>query len=293
MTRRLSLESAAGQVDLGGSSPFRLLRGLSGTGLPPVQNQWFQGAGNGASLRGTRVLARPLNLPFKVKGATRAEVWANYETLASIFAPEAGEVTMRAELDAEEWFNTFTREGGGDFSWDTDTDGSSFIKTVISVKAGDPYFTRTDATSQKITLGGLGRGLLKGTTSLSQLQLSTNNSLGQVQLFNPGSVAVGGRWKIDGPFTGFTFTSPSGEVLDWLASQDTYAAPILGEWIEVDFNLGTAIDNLGRNRFAGFTGVPKFWKIPRGTTVADIALANATSDSAVTVFFNPKRWVLF
>lgn len=293
MARSFSLESAAGSVALGGLSPFRLLRGASGFGLPPVQNQWFQGAGRGASLRGVRVLPRPQSLPFKIMGADRIEVWQNFEMLSQIFAPEAGEVTMRAMLDGEEWSNTFTREGGGDYSWDTDTDGKSFIKTVMTVKSGDPFFTRTDATSQRISLGGLGRGLLKGATSLSELQLSTNNSLGEVQLFNPGSVGVGGLWVVEGPFTGFTFTSPSGEVLDWDVAGDLYAAPTAADTITIDFEEGTAIDNLGRNRFGGFTGTPKFWQIPPGTNTAGIELENATSDSAVTVFFNPKRWVLF
>lgn len=292
MSRVITLESNGGTIAIGGASKIRMLRGLMGTGLPPVQNQWFEGAGDGASLRGSRVLARPQSLVFKITGANRSEVWSNYESLAKVFDPAAGEVTVRVVLDGEEWFNKVMREGGGDFSWDTDTDGSTFVKTVVSTKAGDPYFTRTNATSQRIALGGLGRGLIKS-TSLSKLELSTNNSFGSVSLANPGSVGVGGLWVIEGPFTGFTFTGPSGGVLEWDSAIDGYPAPVLGESITVDFDLGTATDSLGRNRFGGFVGVPNFWPIPPGNGTAQIELTDATSDSSATVYFHPKRWVLF
>lgn len=292
MARAVTLQSDGGFVALGGISPIRLLRALTGTGMPPVQSQWFEGAGHGASWRGSRVLARPQSLGLKITGKTRAEVWANYETLAKIFDPEAGLVTMRVILDGEEWFNRFVREGGGDFSWDIDSDGKSFIKTIISTKAGDPYFTRTESTSQKIALGGLGRGLIKG-TSLSKLELSTNNSFGSVDLMNPGSVGVGGVWVVNGPFTEFTFTGPGGEVLHWDSALDGYSAPLVDEMITIDFRYGTAVDQLGRNRFGGFVGVPNFWRIPPGTNACLIELVDATSDSSAVVYFNPKRWVLF
>lgn len=292
MTRAITLTSAGGTVTLGRPGPFRLLRAMVGTGLPPVQNQWFEGAGDGADYRGTRVLARSQSIPIKVTGADRIEVWANYEKLAQIFA--AGEATMKINLDGEEWYNTFVREGGGDFNWDIDTDQRSFIKTVITVKAGSPYFTRTQQTSQQITLGGLGRGLIKS-TSLSKLKVSTNNSLGSVQLFNPGSVGVGGLWVLEGPFTSFNFVSPTGEVLEWDSTTEpaAYGAPTSADTLTVDFELGTIVDNLDRNRFGGFVGIPNFWDIPAGTTTSTIEVEDATSDTSVTILFNPKRWVMF
>lgn len=290
MVRAITITSGGGTIGIG--TDIRLGRAMRGTGLPPVQAQFFEGAGAGASWRGSRILARVQDIPFKVYGVDRATVWANYEKLAKVFAPEAGEVKMKIVLDGEEWYNTFVRTGGGDWDWGTDTDGTSFIKTLITVKAGDPYFTRSNATSQQIALGGLGRGLIKE-TSLSKLQLSTNNSLGSVLLINPGSVGVGARWVLKGPFTGFTFTSPSGKILDWDSIEDIYDAPLINEWIEVDFELGTAVDDQGRNRFGGFVGVPDFWPVPPGTNTAQIELADATSDSSVTIYFNPKRWVMF
>lgn len=292
MTRAITFSSAGGTIGIGRDTGFRLMRQVAGLGMPPVQAQFFEGAGDGGSWRGSRVLPRQETITFKVSGKDRIETWANFEKLAQIFAPTAGEVTMKAILDGEEWYNTFVRTGGGDPNWDTDTDGTSFIKVAISVKAGDPYFTRTQQQSQRISLGGLGRGLIKD-TSFQKLQLSTNNSLGQVPLINPGSVGVGGLWVLEGPFTAFVFTSPTGEVLEWDSAQDIYDAPEEDETITIDFDLGTATDNLGRNRFGGFVGIPNFWDIPPGTNTANIELVDATSDSAVTLYFQPKRWVMF
>lgn len=293
MPRSFSLQSSGGVIPLGGASPFKLLRTMKGTGLPPVQNQWFEGAGNGASWRTARVLPRRLDLPFKITGANRQVVWSRFEALARVFAPEAGPVRMRITLDGEEWFTEFRREGGGDPSWaDSDTDGETVLMTVISVKSGDPFFTRADATSQQIALGGLGRGLIKA-TSLSKLQVSTTNSFGQVDLFNPGSVGATARWVLAGPYDAFELISPSGQILRWDAGLDQHPAPGVGESITVDFEFGTAVDNEGRNRFAGFDGVPVFWRIPPGTNRASVELLNGTGDSSVTIFFNPKRWVVF
>jgi len=287
MARTVTLTSGGGTLVLGAASGVKLQRALRGTGLPPVQNQWFEGAGNGASLRGARVLARQMSLPFKVEGLTRQAVWDNYSKLALIFAPEAGDVIMTINLDGAVWYNTFVREGGGDFDWDEDTDGTSFIKTVISVKAGDPYFTRVESASLNIVLQGLGRGLLKGATSLNKLQLSTNNAFGSVLFTNPGDVKVYPKWTLNGPFDGFTFTSPLGEVLNWVG------AITLGHWIKIDAELGTIVDDTGANKYGGFTGVPRFWAVPAGSSTASIVMLNATAASSAVALWNPKKWMLF
>lgn len=282
--RTITLSSLGGTLQLG--KEVRLMRKVRGLGLPPIQSQWFEGAGDGASWRGTRVLARRQDFKFKVTGANRQEVWDNFSKLARIFAPEAGAVRMEFNLDGEKWYNEFRREGGGDYDWDADTDGSSFLMTVITTKAGSPYFTRTDGTSLPITLQGLGKGLIKS-TSLNKLRLSTNNAFGSVNFTNPGDVKAFPEWKIEGPFDGFTFTSPTGEVLQYAGSKT------IGHWIKVNTEFGTIVDDLGANLYGGRVGVPKFWGIPAGDSIATIAVLNATSDSKVTALWYVKKWILF
>lgn len=281
--RALSVESGAGRLDLGGTVKARL--GVKGTGLPPVKPQWFEGAGNGARWRGSRVLRRPLEIPFKVTGPNRAAVWASYSALARILDPLAGLVRLRVNLDGEVWYSDLARVGGGDWDWAADTDGSSFILTTIAFEAGDPYWTREDETSREIRPGGLGRGLLKG-GSLSELQLSTTTGFGTVNFDNPGDVAVAPVWTAYAPFTAILLESPSGEVLEWTGDKPD-------GWLRIDAGAGTVVDEVGANRYAGLNSVPRFWAIPPGATQAQIVATDPDEDTRVVVAWRPKRWVLF
>lgn len=285
--RKVTLTSGGGSVELGKASGIRMKSKLTGTGMPPVQAQWFEGAGDGASHRGTRVLARPMEIDFKVEGPSRQTVWDRYSLLARIFAPDAGEVRMEFDLDGQKWYNDLIRVGGGDFSWETDTDNETFIKTLLSVKAGNPYFTAVDSTSIQIDLEGLGRGLLKGSVSLSKLQLSTSTAFGSVHFVNPGDVRVFPIWTLEGPFEGFTFTSPTGEIIEWVGSVD------LGEFLVVNTEFGTIKDDTGANRYGGVVGVPKFWSIPAGESDAIIEMDTPTADTRATALWNARKWMVF
>lgn len=286
--RLVSLVSESGEIDLG--DKVRLGAALKGTGLPPVANQWFEGAGDGANYRGTRVLARTLDLPIKFYGKNRAEVWDLFSQVAVAFAPSptGGQVRLRVNLDGAVWYLDVVRTGGGDWQWDVDSDGDTFLRTIITVQAGDPYWTREDATSQNIVLGGLGRGLIKMPGArLHALRLSTNNSFGEVTINNPGDVAVFPVTTLRGPFSGFGLESPLGEKLEW-------KGPILaGQWIRIDHGNGTIVDHTGANRYGARVGIPSFWAVPRGDSVATIRVDDATSESSVTMLWNPRKWVLF
>lgn len=287
--RLVSLESEFGQVELGES--VRLGSKLRGTGLPPVSVQWFEGAGEGANYRGSRPLARSMDLPFKFYGEDRSKVWDLFSQVARIFAPSPTnkQVRFRINLDGVVWYSDIVRTGGGDFSWDEDTDGKTFLKSVITVRAGDPYWTQEDSYSQPINPGGLGRGLIKTPNPrLSQLKLSTNNSLGAVAFENPGDVIAYPEWTLNGPFTGFVLESPLGETLAW---QGIITA---GHWVKVNTKDGTITDDTGTNRYGGRLGIPQFWGIPIGESIGTIQLADASlPNSGIVVVWNPRKWMLF
>jgi len=77
-----------------GVGPFTRGVGTAGSGLVPVLNSWFEGAGDGARWRGSRKSSRLYLLPIIVHGATSGEVEANQRMIAR--ALRAGEVTIRA-----------------------------------------------------------------------------------------------------------------------------------------------------------------------------------------------------
>jgi hypothetical protein len=295
MTRIMSLVSSGGSVELGRSSGVRALASMRGTGLPPVQVQWFEGAGDGAQYRGARVLPRVLDLTLKVEAAGREVVRQRLGLLGRIFAPTASAVRLTVDLDAESWFVDVRRMGGGDFGWADDTDGASFLKTTLTLQAGDPYWTRVREDQRVIMPGGLGRGMLGGDHSLSQLRLSTTTSLGSTTLPNSGDVEVYPVWTIRAPFTGFALTSQRGETLAWgTAGNGVSGASKTSGFIVVDMTLGTVVDELGVNRYDGLAVNPRFWAVSPGAEVVSVVLPGAVDDSTVVeVLSQPRAWVMF
>ena len=287
MTRVLSITSGGGTIATDDGTGVRAGLGVRGFGMPPVATQWFEGAGDGATYRGARVLPRVVDLPIRIYGANRAAVWDRMSLVARIFAPLAGDVRLTARLDGEDWYINVRRTGGGDWAWDEDTDGETFLKTVITVQAGDPYWQRVNQESKQIILGGLGRGLLKTPSPrLSALRVSTTAAFGSVAFSNSGDVDAFGLWRVGAPFTDFALISAAGELLIFEDAKAT-------GWIDVNMELGTVTDETGANRYDGLASTPRFWSIPQGESEADVLVTAATSASTISVVWSPRKWVAF
>lgn len=294
MTRVMSLSSLGGAIELGQTTGIKALAQLRGTGLPPVSTQWFEGAGDGATFRGGRNLARVLDIPLKVYGANREAVRARLSLLGRIFAlPNV--VRLTVSLDGDEWFVDVVRTGGGDWTWGSDTDGSTFVKTVITAQAGDPFWQRVDSEARNVVPGGGGRGLLRAGVSLTQLQLSSSSGFGAVDFENTGDVAAPGIWTINAPFTGFTLISPTGEAITWgTGGNGALGASKATGFIKVDTELGTVVDETGANKYTGLAAVPRFWSIPPGASKATIVAYDPNvAVTTINVVWNARRWVMF
>jgi len=292
MTRLVSITSAFGSLNLSRDQLVRLGLGVKGTGMPPVSLQTFEGAGDGAQVRTIRVLPRTMDLPIKIYGNNRREVEDLYRKVAVIFAPTAGPVRLTITLDGEAWYVDVVRQGGGDFAWDQDTDGTHYLKFVVTAFAGDPYWTRLDPASKKVELGGLGRGLIKKGTypnaTLSALRVSTTSSFGTINFDNPGDVPAFPIWTVRGPFTRFELVSPDGS-----RSVEYAFSKGINQWVTVDMANGTAVDETGANQYGKLTSLPGFWAIPPGTSSGTAEMDNPTSDSSAVALWNPKKWILF
>lgn len=288
MARTISISSSAGTLDFNATTGVRARAQMRGTGLPPVNVQWFEGAGDGARARGARVLTRTLDMPVKITGANRALVWERFSALAQIIAPTVGDVTITFEIEGTDWYLLARRSGGGDFTWGEDTDGNTVLLTTLTFEAGNPYFQRVDQDAKLILPGGLGKGLLRGVGTLSGLEVSTITGLGSVEFVNSGDVPAFPTWRVWGPYTRFTLTSEDGKVLDWVGAKTN------GQYVLVDTEFGTVVDNTGANAYANLAPAPRFWTIPAGDSVASIVLDNPTNgQSKIEVFWRPRKWVMF
>ncbi|WKW85413.1 minor tail protein [Microbacterium phage Milani] len=287
MARVLALSSAGGSVVLGEESGIKAGLNVRGTGMPGVELQWFEGAGEGKTLQGGRALGRTVDMPIKFYGANRGEVQEKYSEVGRILLVENAPVLVTLELDGEAWRSEMVRTGGGDFTYGQDTDGSTYLKTVVTMESGSPYWTRVDSEARVITPGGLGIPLLGPGQSLSQLRLSNTEGSGAVQFTNTGDVAAWPTWRFLPPFQNFLL-SRDGMVLAF-----NQAAVKTTGYIDIDSKAGTIVDENGVNRYDLLGAAPKFFSIPRGTTSAQVVLNGATSDTRVNVAWHPRKVVLF
>jgi hypothetical protein len=293
MARVLALRSLGGELTLDGSNGVQAKSKARGFGLPDVATQWFEGAGDGASFRGGRVLPRVLELTIKVYGRTPAAVRDRLALVGRIFQLRSGPVRLSCSIDGEPWFVLVRRTGGGDWDWDSDTDGKTFVKTVLTVQAGDPYWTREDEETRSVTPGGLSSGLLFG-GSLSALKLSTTTAQGQVQIENTGDVDAFPVTTVFAPFTGFELTSPAGERIIWgTAGNGVAGAAKASGFVVVNHDLGTVVDELGANRYGGLGDVPRFWAVEPGLSTATITTFGAGAGTHIDMIWQPRREVMF
>jgi hypothetical protein len=289
MPRSLTLESAGGRVVASRTSGISAHLRMDGMGLPPVENQWFEGAGGGSRWRTARVLARPLNLDLKVYGRDADEVEAGLGLLGRVFAPTAGPVRLTVTRDGVSWYTDVRRTGGGDWAWDADTDGETFVKTIISVQAGDPYWTSIDEQSRLIEGFSAREGLLNG-VSLIELRLSSGLGYGAIDMHNPGDVPAYPVTRVHGPFTSFRLSRSS---LQGAPSVYVVRTVPLGGWIEVDHLRGTVTDEQGINRYTSVSTTPEFWAIEPGNSQARIEINGSSPDTKAEMRWYARKWVVF
>lgn len=265
----LVIESASANdsLDLGalldGNEGVQAIAGLTGAGLPPVSVQWSEGAGDGATYRGKRVLPRDMDIPLFVSSPTRAGLRSVVKRLSRILADEAT-LTLTDSVSGE-WTLKVVRVGGGDFIYGPDTDGEHDLAFAVTLRAGQPFWTSTTATSVQ---------------KLGATQLSTPS----VALYNNGSHDCPVLWEIRGPGKNLEIAAPGGVGLKW---NGTLAN---GETIFIDTEKGTVVDGLGANRYAELAQSPRFAYVKsQDTTTWNISWPNADAGVARTnLVINPN-----
>lgn len=289
--RALSLR-VTGYPDVDLDSPeFASLQGTKGWGAPPRTNRWFDGAGDGSVWRGARINRRPFTVPVLVRAPDADALEDRLNALAERFAPENGQA--RLLLNEGEgrgvWFLDAVYEGGLDLAYGENTNGQSWAEVPLAFTAGDPFWTRLDPESVPIRAAGAGRGLLKGTVSLSQLRQASGQTMGTVTFTNPGNARAYPVTTIYGPATGALLTSGGLSML-WSGTL------LAGQRRVFDHRRGTLIDpdaTGDQNRYDELGPAPKFWPVLPGTSQASVLLEGDTPGvSRVTIDYLPRRWLV-
>jgi hypothetical protein len=282
------ISSGALSVDLypwlKGNKGIEALAGIKGFGWPDVVNRWFEGAGDGAVFRGSRTLPRDIDLPLTAEADDRAGLLSMLSTLALILDPYDGTARIDFMLpDGELWFVDVVREGGGDWDRMKDTDNDKYINTVVSLRAGDPFWTRTRPDQFTVRQDASGRGLMP---YIAKLEVSSSGAFGIRDVVNIGDARAWPFWTLKGPFTSFTFVGPKGETIAWSGSI------LVGNGIYIDTKNGTLKDFNGVNKYDGLASAPKFWSIAPGTAVVSATMLGTSAVSEAKAEWSPRRWLV-
>jgi hypothetical protein len=282
---KLLLVSGADTIDLNEIDEqgvgFQAKSGVTGLGLPPVSVQWLEGAGDGAVFRGTRVQTRDIDIPLDILALDRADLQDKLSRLALVLA--GGCFLVLDNGNGVQWSTEVHRVGGGEYTYGEDTIGTNEFQTVLTMRAGDPYFTSSQQQVRTIS------GAVAGTAFLSNLvsmQVAPSQAIGSIDLSNSGDVAAYPVWEVRGPGDHFVATSPSGETLKW---NGTLTA---GQKLIVDTRKGTVQDGTGANRYDLLDTAPRFWTVQPGESTATASLLNTTSASQITCSWYPRKWMV-
>ncbi|MGW1040045.1 phage tail family protein [Streptomyces sp. NPDC002547] len=260
---------------------YQAKTGVTGFGLPPVSVQWLEGAGNGATYRRKRVLTRDIDIPLEILARDRAHLQQLTDDLALLLA---GECTLTLiDDDGTRWTTAVHRVGGGEYSYGADTIGEREFQTVITFRAGDPFWT--SSVSQSRYIGG-DQGTSPFLSSLATLKVSASQAIGEIQLDNSGNADAYPIWEVIGPGTNFLAVSPAKERLSWTG---TIAA---GQRLIFDTSKGTVVDQSGASRYSELGSAPRFWTVKPGLSTATAQLEGISSSSKITCTWRPRKWMV-
>lgn len=282
---KLRLQSANDELDLDAQLQtgrgFQALSGLTGLGLPSVQVQWRDAAGDGASYRGRRVLPRDLDIPIDLRTDGREEQRAMSSRLALMFA-EGCRLVYTDEL-GDDWYTDVHRTGGGGYVKGKDDRPNEF-ELVITVRAGDPFWTAVEVQTQ--TISGMTPSATVFLDGMVGLPVTTSQAIGSMTIENDGDAEAFPAWTVTGPGKNLEVRLPNGQGFKWLGTL------ALGQSLVIDVRSGTIRDHAGTNRYAQLDTAPRFFRLPPGVTVATAAMEDTTEASGITCAWRPRRWLV-
>ncbi len=268
---------------------FNALVGVTGLGLPPALLQYIEGAGDGAYFRGERIQPRDIDIPIYLRSPDRFTLKNQHARLNKMFTSP---MVLKFVEDDGSWYQLDVRRaGGGTYIYGQDTVGERELRTVVTLRAGDPFWRAGEPTRRAIGTSNSGRGLLKGVTSLSKLRVSGTSATGNILFENPGDAVSYPIWTITGPASPdspnptFRATSQTGETFAWNGTL------LGGDILVIDSKTGSVRKN-GVNAYGNMLTAPRFWGLASGNTQVNIVLSGTSSASRVLAEWYPRKWAM-
>ena len=287
--RRFFLESPTGtRIELitGQGGPYSLMVGTMGLGVPPVRNRFSQGADDGETFRGKAYGMRAMDLPIFVEGANRAEMEARVRALADVVDVPATEGMPKIIVEyasGEVYEMNFVYSSG--LEGDGPKSTAQRTEVPLSVLCPLPFWVARDALQFTLQADPSPVGLLP---DLAALPIASSETFGELTVNNPGDVECPITWVITGP------GGPAGAELagrGW----EFEATLAEGEIVTVErTQTGVTVkDNTAANRYSDMADAPFFSKLPKGASVLNVSMVDATTASSVVGYFRPRKKVVY
>lgn len=260
--------------------------GVTGRFMPPITRVEDQVYGQaGGRLRAVRVGARDVNLPLTVIGVDELAVRGKLRSLIRLLNPQRGDGRLRVTAADGTVRELTCRYSEGMEGRESRSDsGQVFQRTVLVLRAADPYWYDVEQQSQTYTAGQAGMFFA---SPFFGLRLSSESVFGSQVVTNDGDVETWPVWTIHGPCTSITLSNDTtGETINLpiaLTAEQT---------VTVDtrpFRKTVRRDD-GTNLYGSLSVMSSLWSLPLGDSTVTISLPGATVDSYVTLNY-ARRWL--
>lgn len=274
-TLNYSLVGANGDSITFDYSNYILNGGMRGQGIPATQVRIDESAGPGGTWRFSKRGVREIDMSVTVLGNDRADVETKLRRLARLIQDTSGPTVLRADysdstsLSLEVHYTT-----GAESQWG-EAEGLTWCRWLLSFKAPQPYWESTTIQSASVTTGNTGRGLLP---HLSQLMLTSSQTLGVISVNNTGDVPVYPTYAIRGPVSNLYISNGT--------QSFSFNAPVLeGETITIDTETGTVTDDTDANRYSILNPAPKLFPLLPGTSSIEVNGTDADANTRITLSY--------
>lgn len=258
---QLSFESASGSLSLAAvltSGVGIEVMNATGLGLPAIAGNWQEGAGNGSTRRGSRILARDIDLTLHIKGSTHADLKSRLASLSKFL----GYSDLKLQIIDEEsatWQIPVAWTGGGDYTKD-DIDAGHGLDLSISLRAGDPFFISTSSLSSTYSTFGA---------------KTWTDTVSDHETFPV--------WELTGPLTDIQLIGTDSELLQWTGTLAD------GAKLYIDTQKGTVKDGLGANKYANLGTAPRFWRMPPSGGSFTVTVTGSGANTRVKLTTSPRK----
>lgn len=270
---------------LDGTAGVKVLRGVEGRGMPPVETITDEIAGlDGSRPRLSRLTDREAVLPVLVKGDVRQRL----RTLASLFDPRRGNGRLRATIDGIERELVCRYDEGMELD---ESDGTgAWQRAVLVFVAHDPMWLDVDPSVELVDVEASAFLSSGPTDPWFGWQLVASDAVGGFNVDNDGDDLAWPQWTIQGPGLGLLrlTNDVSGEKIE-IADVNLTA----GQKILIDTRPGhkTVVGPDGVNLWPDLSDDSVLWPIERGSQTVTVTLEGAEAGETNVRLSWVRRWL--